>query len=454
MAKTQQFFYDKQIRRYIQQFIRLFSGFSIQMGANDQGLPIYQQVPVRYGDINRMAAHITRENSENIVNTVPFVSCYVTELNMTPERRTYQQHVDKVQVWEKKVDQTTGEYVNEMGNRYTIERHQPVPYNLVMNCDIWTSNTDQKLQLLEQMMVLFNPTLNIRTGSNPFDWSALSYVEMTNVLWSSRSVGNNIDDIIDVATLTFTMPILINPPAKVKQQKLIYNVINELYSLDDIDLDNFRNQDPFDRTTLQYTIVTLEDRRLKFENDKAYLLNSAGTNLDSSGNKLDWSQELIPFGELREGISQIRLRKSNDPSDKDNDIVGKLQYDPSDVNALLVSIDTSTLPSNTLTAIDAIINPQKNYPGDGIVPIASVGQRYLLTDDLPISSNWSNLPAKNNDIIEYNGTTWIISFDSNAVSTQQYVENVSTNDQLEWNGSEWFNSFEGVYKPGYWRLYL
>ena len=424
------------------------------MGLNEQGVPTYQLVPVRYGDINRMAAHITRENSENIVNTVPFISCYVTELNMAPERRTHQQHVDKVQVWEKKVDKTTGEYVNEMGNRYSIERHQPVPYNLVMNCDIWTSNTDQKLQMIEQIMVLFNPTLNVRTGSNPFDWSALSYVEMTNVLWSSRSVGSSIDDIIDVATLSFTMPILINPPAKVKQQKLIYNIINELVSLDDEDLDNYRSNQPYDKTTLQYTIVTLDDRRLKFEDGKAYLLNLAGTNLDESGNKLNWSTELVPFGELREGISQIRLRKSNDPSDKDNDIIGKLEYDPGDVNSLLVTIDSTTLPTTTLSAIDGIVNPQSNYPGDGTLPSAVVGQRYLLTGNLPLSSNWTNLVADEDDIIEYNGTTWAVSFDASGISAQQYVSNIATSNQLEWNGKEWFNSYEGIYKPGYWRLYL
>jgi len=454
MAKTQQYFYDRQIRRYIQQFIRLFSGFSVQMGDNDQGLPIYQQVPVRYGDINRMAAHITRENSENIVNTVPFISCYVTELNMAPERRTSQQHVEKVHVWEKKVNNTTGEYVNEIGNKYTIERHQPVPYNLTMNCDVWSSNTDQKLQLLEQIMVLFNPTLNIRTGSNPFDWSALSYVEMTNTIWSSRSVGSNIDDIIDVATLTFQMPIFINPPAKVKQQKLIYNVINELYNLDDDNLDSFRENEPFDRSSLQYTIITLEDRKLKFEDAKAYLYNNEGTDLDSAGNKLDWSKELIPFGQLREGISQLRLRKSNDPSDKDNDIIGKLEFDPNNVNSLIVNIDTSTLPSNTINPIDAILNPTRNYPGDGTVPPQAIGQRYLLTSDLPLNGYWSGITAQENDIIEFNGTSWYVSFDSDSVKTQEYVNNIATFDQLEWNGAEWFNSHEGMYKAGYWRLYL
>ena len=62
---------------------------------------------------------------------------------MLPER-TYQIHADKVQVNEKKYDQSTGEYVNELVNQYTIERHAPVPYKLTMNCDIWTSSNTVK----------------------------------------------------------------------------------------------------------------------------------------------------------------------------------------------------------------------------------------------------------------------------------------------------------------------
>ena len=454
MPAKQQFFYDKQIRRYIQQFIRLFSGFSVQMGYSDDKLPIFHSVPVRYGDINRMAAHIQRENSENMTNTVPFISCYVNNMDMAPERRQYQGNVEKVQVFEKKYDPATQVYKNEIGNRYTIERHQPVPYFLDMNCDIWTSNTDQKLQLLEQIMVLFNPTLNIKTTNNPFDWTSLSYVEMTNTTWSSRSVGSTIDDMIDVATLTFRMPILITPPAKVKQQKLIYNIINELYSLDDENLDSFKSRETFDKTTLQYTIVTFKDRKLNFSDNKASLLNLDGSNLNDAGNILDWSEELKPFGELREGISQIRLRKSSDPSDKANDIIGRISFDPNDVNKLEVTVDTGTLPTSTLTAINGIINPGASFPGDGTVPAQAQGQRYLITEDTPISANWTNLQANKNDIIEYNGASWIVSFDSANNNNQQYVLNNASGDQFEWNGSEWFNAYEGIYKAGFWRLYL
>jgi len=450
----QQYFYDKQIRRYIQQFIRLFSGFSVQMGKDDTGLPVMQLVPVRYGDINRMAAHITRENSENIVNTVPFISCYVTNLAMAPELRTSPGHIDKVQVIEKKYNDTTGEYSNEPGNRYTIERHNPVTYVLSMNCDIWTSNTEQKLQLMEQILVLFNPTLDVRTSNNPYDWSSLTYIEMKNTTWSSRSIGSSIDDIIDVASVNFDLPILINPPAKVKQQKLIHTIINQMYNLDDVQLDNFKENVAFDRSTVEYTVVTLENRKVMYEDNKLTLLALDETAFDSDGNEVSWTNDLKKFGELRDGISQIRLRKSSDPGDTDNDIIGRLSK--LNDNILSVDIDTSTLPTNTLSAINGIIDGSKNYPGDGTVPSANAGVRYLLLNPIPVSSNWNGLSSANRyDIVEFDGSAWFIAFDATANSnTTHYVTNVSTDDQLEWNGSGWVNSYEAIYNAGFWRLYL
>ena len=219
-------------------------------------------------------------------------------------------------------------------------------------------------------------------------------------------------------------------------------------------MDLFESKQLFDKTTLEYTIVTYEDRKLKFENNKAYLLNQLGTSQDlENGGNLNWEVDLENFNTLRPGISQIRLRKDNDPGNKDNDIIGRLDLDPNNTNALLVDIDPATLPTNTLTAINGVLNPQSSYPGDGNVPLPTQGQRYLILNDIPESTSWSQAVAYKNDIIEYNGANWIVSFD-HTNSTPQYVTNTSSGDQLEWNGKDWVNSFEGVYNPGYWRLYL
>tara|TARA_B100000902_G_scaffold400047_1_gene475163 strand:+ start:3224 stop:4570 length:1347 start_codon:yes stop_codon:yes gene_type:complete len=447
-----QYFYDKQIRKYIQQFIRLFSGFSVEMGTNSDGTKIYQTVPVRYGDVSRMAAHIVKDNSENVVNATPFVSCYVSDMSIAPERRTHAQYNDKVQVYEKKFDLSTNEYKNEVGDTYQITRYQPVPYNLTMQVDIWTSNTEQKLQLLEQMLVLFNPSLNIHTNTNPFDWTSLSYVELTNMTWSVRSVPSGVDEIIDVSTLQFELPIFISPPVKVQKQTLIHTILNKINQVDNDNLQSFKLNESFTSQFNSFKIVTLENFKLRYEDGYATILNKAGGNTDDDGLPLDWSKILPAYGEMRDGISQIRLRQSTDPTDSSQDIIGTLSYDSVNAQRLLVTLDAGTQPSNTQGTVDAIIDPANVTPGNGIPP-ASSGQRYLILSGTNNSGLWG-VDADKNDIIAYNGTNWIVAFDASANPGTEFVTNTTTGDQFEWTGSQWQNSFEGIYKEGFWRIYL
>ena len=53
---AQNHFYDNQIRRYILQFVRMFSGFTVKTGRkmNDGTTDYYIRVPSRYGDVSRM----------------------------------------------------------------------------------------------------------------------------------------------------------------------------------------------------------------------------------------------------------------------------------------------------------------------------------------------------------------------------------------------------------------
>lgn len=457
------YFYDEQIRRYIQQFIRLFGGFSVRMGRDSNGNQVYQRVPVRYGDMNRMAAAIIRQNSENTINTTPFMSSYITGMTIKPDYRANPTHVEKVRVYERKYNQTSLEYENDVGDTYTIERHMPVPYDITMQLDIWTSNTEQKLQLLEQILVLFNPSLNIHTSDNEFDWSALTYVELTNVQWSIRQIPQGVDDIIDVASLEFNFPVLINPPAKVRRQTLIHTIINKLQELetDSGEMELFEQGIPVSAPT-QYTLVALEDYQVQFLNGEATILTKSGGQTDSNGNLLDWKTILEPFGQLKGGISNIRFKRpsgAGDPLGYATDVIGTLQFHPTQSNKLLVQLDTSSLPNDTLAVVNGIIDPTKSGPGTGGIPAAAAGQRYLILDNLPSGPNsaWgSGNTAQVNDIVEYNGSQWVTVFDADQTNSTQFVTNVNTSKQYEWDyqNKQWIDSYEGVYSVGFWRIYL
>ena len=77
----------------------------------------------------------------------------------------------------------------------------PVPYNLTIQMDLWSNNTDTKLQVLEQIFILFNPSIQLQSNSNPLDWTSVFEVELTDIAWSNRSVPVGTDDSIDISTL-------------------------------------------------------------------------------------------------------------------------------------------------------------------------------------------------------------------------------------------------------------
>jgi hypothetical protein len=135
------------------------------------------------------------------------------------------------------------------------------------------------------------------------------------------------------------------------------------------------------------------------------------------------------------------------------DIVGTIVPDPMDDRLLIYNIDTDTLPQNTLSPVNGVINPQLIGPNAGL-PGPVNGVRYLLVDNIgsPGDStvSWGDVVAFANDIIEFNSNTmsWFVSFDSRAATTVEYVTNLTTNVQYRFVDNAWMKSYEGWYQAG------
>ena len=213
--------------------IRMLSNFSYKDGDGD-----LRRIPVMYGDLSRMVANILRDNSENTLPSAPRIAIYVTGLDIDRERTSDSSFVSKVQIRERAWDENNREYLNVQGKNYTIERLMPTPYKLTVNADIWSTNTDQKLQILEQLLVLFNPSLEIQTTDNYIDWTSLTTVDLDAVTFSSRSIPVGSADNIDVSTLTFSTPIWLSPPAKVKKMSIITDIVMNIFNESNGTIDN------------------------------------------------------------------------------------------------------------------------------------------------------------------------------------------------------------------------
>ena len=229
-AQTPIFFYDEQIRRFLLQFARIFSNFQVEYGRNEEGTDhTLIRVPVRYGDATRQAQTVLQENSASGMPATPLMTFYINGLDYDRPRMQEPYFVSKIAVRQRTYDEVTDSYETTQGNAFTIERLMPVPYKLTLKLDIWTSNTNQKMQILEQMLVLFNPSLEIQSTDNYIDWTSLSVVELESTVWSSRSIPQGTENPIDIATLTFTLPIWISSPAKVKKLGVVERIVAQMY---------------------------------------------------------------------------------------------------------------------------------------------------------------------------------------------------------------------------------
>lgn len=463
----QQHFYDEQIKRFIVQVIRALSNFQVQFGDGT----LYR-VPVTYGDSSRQAEAIVNRNSENSIPSCPLISVYITDLKYDRARIQDPTFIDKISVRTRAYDPVTDSYLNQQGNAYSIERQMPVPYKLNVKADIWTSNSDQKFQLLEQILVLFNPALEIQSTDNYIDWTSLSYMELTDSTWSSRSIPQGTDDQIDISSVSFEIPIWLTAPARVRKMGVIHKVVAGIFNPTG-DLAEFVASDDLLLGTRQG--ITFQNYGIWVNNGEVKLLkyNPVKTQPSNSdieteavlGTSKDWPAALEKYGVIRNGISQLRLiLGTQDGFDSGAEIVGTIALDPTDDRTLLFTVDTDTLPTNTLNPVDAIIDPTRVHPGYGGLPAAAAGQRYLLlkatgnADDAESASGWTfnsqETIASANDIIQYTGTQWVVSFDSSAATTTQYVSNLTNGRQYKYSQASWTKSWEGEYQPLNWRLIL
>ena len=445
------FFYDGQLRRYLLQITRLFSNFYIEYGTDDQGNASYVRVPVRYGDSSRQAQAIIQNNSSSGMPSAPMITFYITGMEYSRDRVQEPYHISKMNVRQRKYNPTAEDFETTQGNAFTVERHMPVPYDMSINVDIWTSNNMQKHQLFEQIVPLFNPSLEIQSTDNFIDWTSLSAMYLDRTTWSSKNIPMGTDDTIDVMTLGFSLPVWISQPARVKKLGVVHKIITSIYDSSGDALAAIENDDLLTGTRIQ--ITPWGYRALLIGNQlKAFKQSSSVTDFTDP---VDWKAVLEMYGVIRDGISLIRIGNS----DSGNEVTGTVALHPTDPKILLFTADQDSVPSNTLAPVNAVIDPLKNGPGVGL-PVAAIGIRYLLIDNIGDTDNtqpslaWGNVVANINDIIEWNGTQWVVDFDAAESTNTEFVSNITTGIQYRWDGLNWLKSFEGVYEGGSWSLVI
>jgi hypothetical protein len=450
-----QFFYDNQIRRFLLQFAKIFSNWYVTKGKDPNGNDILVRVPVMYGDQSRLVSTAIANNSASTLPSAPIITYWITGLEYNQSWMQNPTYIEKVNVRQRAYNTETQSYEQVQGQAFTVERLMPVPYTLRMQVDFWTTNYNQKLQLIEQLGTVFNPSLEIQSTDNFVDWTSLSVVYQDGLTFSSRSIPQGTGNPIDVLSWKFYMPIWLSTSTKLKKMGVINKIIASIFkgnALQDMQDDDLLLGTRQKITPYGYKLLLIGNRLQLLPQDSAFYPPNTDLNDPTPPNtNLYWSSLLNVYGAYKPGISQIWLQNPY----MEDDIVGTIVLDPVDDRLLIYDIDPDTLPQNTLNPVDAVVNPQLQGPNAGL-PGPVNGRRYLIVEDIGMAGTtttaWGDLVAEANDIIQYDSTTgdWFVSFDAGASTTVEYVTNLTTNIQYRYVEQEgqWMKSYEGWYDQG------
>jgi hypothetical protein len=204
---TKQFFYYGQLRNYIVQFMTIFSELTVMVGKTGDLESRLINVPVVYGSKDKVVASIKAEGTVNKPIRLPAISVELTGLDLAPENR-------------KGVGNTRRTTYMPNGGVFpddvrVIHQLMPIPYKITMELVIFASNTQQHHQILEQLLVLFDPILQIQTSDEVFDWTKITTVELKSVNMDENYPINGDRRIIQ-STLNFEIPIQLSVPANIR----------------------------------------------------------------------------------------------------------------------------------------------------------------------------------------------------------------------------------------------
>lgn len=199
--------YSAQLKSYLRQIALIFNGLQVKTGVGECGEEEFISVPCVIGSKDRVVAALMAGNTKNRVFSLPTMSLFLQNLTMAPERRKVQAMVDQ------RVTMKTGGIFPD--DLTVVKRAMPVPFNMTVELTIYASNNDQMYQILEQILVLFNPDVQFQKSDAPFDWTKLTKIELIDIA-NEENYPAATDRRIINWTLTFEVPIYMSVPMGIK----------------------------------------------------------------------------------------------------------------------------------------------------------------------------------------------------------------------------------------------
>ena len=234
-----QYFYNESLRKTIIAFGSLFNDIAITR-KNSAGTEVQTlKVPLAYGPKQKFITRLEQDPNDNqaIAMTLPRIGFEINGFSYDPVRKLNR-------ILKKKIKSTEpGKELKEMSIQYS-----PVPYDVGFELFVMTKNSDDGIQIVEQILPFFQPEYTVSIKEVPeMDTIRDVPVVLNNISYEDTYTGDFTERRAIVYTLSFTAKAYVYGP--VSTGKPITKVQVDTY-------DNLQSQAPerMQRYTVQATV--------------------------------------------------------------------------------------------------------------------------------------------------------------------------------------------------------
>ena len=153
-----QYFYNESLRKCIIAFGSLFNDIYITRknaaGTDSQSM----KVPLAYGPKQKFMVRLDADPNldQKVAITLPRIGFEIAGFDYDPTRK-----LNRI-IKRKKVSNTTDKVLKQMSTQ-----HSPVPYNLTFELFVMTKNSDDGIQIVEQILPFFQPEYTVTINEVP-----------------------------------------------------------------------------------------------------------------------------------------------------------------------------------------------------------------------------------------------------------------------------------------------
>jgi len=209
-----------QLEKYIGQFMRIFSGFQVEDGVERNGTKNRKRVPVVYGNMSRITASIMTNRDHLSATTLPIMAANMIGLSPDPNNKKTPHHRD-----ERSMRAGTN------NTRYdVIDRLTGPAFLMNMELSVYASSTTELFDIIEQILLIFNPRVAIQTSSSVVDSSYITDVSLVEIRPEIQYPMGTESQVI-VMTLVFELPVRLKYPQGFND-KIIEQIVQNVKTSD------------------------------------------------------------------------------------------------------------------------------------------------------------------------------------------------------------------------------